>query len=537
MTNKDKSNPVLENIHWADNSAQRVLDVFPKEEIYTVASGITPSGIVHIGNFREVITTELVRRALEDKGKKTKFIYSWDVYDAFRKVPKNVPVEWEKYLRMSDAAVPDPWGCHNSYATHFSEPMEKEVLELGFPVEFQYQDKLFTSGIYADEIKFAFENKKDIIKNINKHKNKNHLEDTWNPGYVYCSKCQKDTTKIIKYFGGYELEYSCECGNKEKINFKETPFVGLFWRIDWPMRWNFYKVTFEPGGKDHSTPGGSYDTGCDIIKELYNREPPVYTAYNFVAMKGQNGKISSSSGNGVTVGDVLKVYTPELVLFLFAGTRPNAEFDISFDLDVIKIYEDFDKLERIYYGLEEEKNEKKLINLKRIYELSMIGKHTKDREPQKEIPIQPSFRHLTTIAQANNFDFKKVKENFKDEIKTEYDEKRVQQRFNCVKNWLEMHAPEDMKFSINKILSKEFISTLNKKDIEVINEVKKVLENTNSADDLFNEFKRILSEKEMDTKEFFKLMYNLIISKEKGPKLANFMIDNKKSVLDLLKQI
>lgn len=534
---EDKGNISYENVHWADNSAQRVIEKFPSEKVYTVASGITPSGIVHIGNFREVITTELVRRALEDKGKKTNFIYSWDVYDAFRKVPKNVPEEWNKFLRMSDGDVPDPWGCHESYAKHFAQPMEKEVLELGFPVNFQYQDELFKSGIYADKIKFVFENKKDVIEVINKHKSQNKLEDSWWPGYVYCSKCQKDTTKILNYFGGYELEYSCACGNVEKIDFKKTPIVGLFWRVDWPMRWNFYGVNFEPGGKDHSTPGGSYDTGCDVIRKLFNREPPVYTAYNFVRMKGQGGKISSSSGNGVTVGDVLKVHTPEIVMYLFAGTRPNAEFDISFDLDVIKIYEDFDKLERVYYGLEEESNAKKLATLKRTYELCLVGKSAKDRVPQKEMPFQPSFRHLATVAQSNDFDFEKVKNFYSSEIKTDFDLNRLKQRMECTKNWLKDYAPEEMRFSINSILTPDFISNLSTKQKEVINEVANVLERMDDAEHLHNEFKVILEGQSMEIREFFQLMYNMIISKEKGPKLASFMIENKEKVLNLLRQV
>lgn len=517
----------LENVHWADHSAQRVIEEFPNQKVYTVASGITPSGMVHIGNFREVITTELVRRALEHKGKKTKFIYSWDIYDAFRKVPKNVPQEWSKYLRMADSDVPDPWGCHESYAVHFMKPMEEDVKKLGFPVEFQYQDKLYKSGIYADNIKNLFENKKKPIEIINRHKDQNPLTDEWWLGYVYCEKCKKDTTKIKKYFGGYELEYECECGNKNKINFKETPIVGLLWRVDWPMRWNFYKVDFEPGGKDHSTPGGSYDTGKDIIKELYGRTAPVYTQYNFVRMKGQGGKISSSSGNGVTVADVLKVYTPEILMYLFTGTRPNAEFDISFDLDVIKIYEDFDKLERTYFGLEEEKNEKKLSTLKRTYELSMPG----GVKIQKSMPEQYSFRHLTTVVQSNDFDFSKVKAYYNP--KTKFDEERLKLRFDCVKNWLSIYAPEEMKFSINS----EVKTKLSDLDKAIILDVVKLINKVKDSKELHNEFRDLIAKHNTNPGDFFKLMYGILISKEKGPKLADFMLENKDKVLKLLNSI
>ena len=72
--------------HWADLAAEKVIQEKVDKKQYTVAAGITPSGTVHIGNFREIITVDLVKRALEKRGKKVRFIYSWDDYDVFRKV-------------------------------------------------------------------------------------------------------------------------------------------------------------------------------------------------------------------------------------------------------------------------------------------------------------------------------------------------------------------------------------------------------------------------------------------------------------------
>jgi molybdate transport repressor ModE-like protein len=88
--------------HWADLNAEKVIREKGEKPLYTCASGITPSGTVHIGNFREIISVDLVVRALRDRGKQVRFIYSWDDYDVFRKVPKNMPQGelLAKYLRM-----------------------------------------------------------------------------------------------------------------------------------------------------------------------------------------------------------------------------------------------------------------------------------------------------------------------------------------------------------------------------------------------------------------------------------------------------
>ncbi len=524
--NKDDN---YENVHWADNSAQKVIDKFPDEKIYTLASGITPSGYIHIGNFREVITSEMVRRALEDKGKKTKFIYSWDSYDAFRKVPKDIPSEWEKYLRMPDGEVPNPFG-KGSYAEEFMKTFENEVSVFNFPIIFQNQYELQSSGKYALYIKKVMQNRHKVIDALNKYR-EIPLSDDWLPIDVYDDDTRKDTNKIISYDDEYTLKYVNSNGVHKIVNFKDDPRVKLRWKADWPMRWAYYKVNFEPGGKDHSTPGSSYTVGSEIVKEIFDREPPVYTMYDFVKLKGVGGKISSSKGGVIRVADVLKTYTPEMVLFIFAGTRPNSEIDLSFDLDVIKIYEDFDKLERVYYGLESEKNPKKLATIKRIYELSMVN----GVKIQKNIPFQPAFRHLTTVSQANNFEYERVKDFYKDSLKTQFDEQRLRQRYDCAKNWIELYAPEDMKFRIAHKIDD---------NISLDDNIRKVIKNlimeipsVTEASYLMGKFKDYAQEYDIQISDLFSKLYLIIIGKEKGPRLANLIIENKEKVLTLLKKV
>ena len=77
--------------HWADYAARATAEKHKDRHVLVVAAGITPSGTVHIGNFREVITVDLVARALRDRGVNVRFIYSWDDFDVFRKVPAGMP--------------------------------------------------------------------------------------------------------------------------------------------------------------------------------------------------------------------------------------------------------------------------------------------------------------------------------------------------------------------------------------------------------------------------------------------------------------
>ena len=130
-----------EKRHWADLAAERVIKEKGNKKKYVCAAGITPSGIVHIGNFREIITVDLVVRALRDKGKNVRFIYSWDDYDRFRKVPKNMPKQelLSKYIGIPIVDTPDVFGCHKSYAEHFEKELENSLPPVDIKPEFIYQ--------------------------------------------------------------------------------------------------------------------------------------------------------------------------------------------------------------------------------------------------------------------------------------------------------------------------------------------------------------------------------------------------------------
>ena len=129
------------NIHWADTTADRIIRQRGDKETYVLASGITPSGVVHFGNFREVITVDLVARALREKGKKVRFIFSWDDYDTFRKVPANLPKQdmLSKYMFQPIVDTPDPFDEAESYAKHHEDAFEKQLDRVGIEVEPIYQ--------------------------------------------------------------------------------------------------------------------------------------------------------------------------------------------------------------------------------------------------------------------------------------------------------------------------------------------------------------------------------------------------------------
>lgn len=522
---------------WSDQLAFAVRKKFEDRDEYVCASGISPSGFVHIGNFREIITTDFVVKSLNNYGEDTRFIYSWDDYDRFRKVPENVPDEFEKYIGLPLSEVPDPEECHESYAEHFEAMLEEELEGMHMDVEFIRQSEMFQDGEYADLIKKAMNSRKEIKEILDQYR-REPLKQDWYPLRVYCRECGKDFTKIVDYDGEYSVEYFCEeCQEKHEINFKEHDSVKPPWRVDWPMRWFYEDVSFEPGGKDHSAAGSSRDTGKDIIEEVYDSEAPVYQMYDFVKPKGSDKKISSSSGKDtLRLTDLKEIYSPEMIRFLFSQTKPKKTLSLAFDEEIIQIYDRFDRIESHYFNPDELENEKKQRHQERVYELAMV-------ETPEEHPVRVPFKHAAFIAQTVPEDewktrgIESLRRTGHIEELSEKDTERVLDRLRRAKNWARNYAPEDYVYEINWDGEKEEFSD---EEIEALEILKEKLEfgEFEDSDELDGELYNVRDESELDTGEFFETCYRALLNRESGPRLSTLIMSvGQRETISILEKI
>lgn len=523
-------------VHWADIYAERIVREKGEKDTYVCASGITPSGTVHIGNFREIISVDLVDRALRHLGKNVRFIYSWDDFDVFRKVPANMPDPdtLKEYLRFPITMVPDPFGNEKSYARANEAHLEATLAVLGIHPEYIYQADMYSAATYADGMRRAMTRKSKIRALLDAHRS-SPLPENWDPISVFCSNCSKDTTRTNEWDGDWQVSYECDsCGNRETLDLRTASRAKLLWRVDWPMRWAFEQVDFEPAGKEHHSAGGSFDTAKHIVKHVYDFDPPVTFKYDFITIKGMGGKISSSRGNVLSIPDVLEVYQPEMVRYLFAGTRPDTEFAISFDLDVIKIYEDYDRCERVYFG-SNEIGEKKRPKERRIYELSQV-----EKVPDK-MPVQIPFRHLCNLQQIHNGKIDAVLDSFEQAEKQTLsgeDRIRLTTRATCAWNWISQYAPDDFKFALKS--SAEPPLEVNQAERDVIRALAAELDaefEAQTEETLGSFFYTIALDNSIEPKTLYRLLYRVLIGKERGPRLAGFILTaGRERVLPILEK-
>ncbi|AOP45095.1 lysine--tRNA ligase [Streptomyces lydicus] len=347
--------------------------------VIVCASGLSPSGPIHLGNLREVMTPHLVADEIRRRGYAVRHLISWDDYDRYRKVPAGVPgvdASWAEHIGKPLTSVPAPAGSsYPNWAEHFKAAMADALAELGVEYDGISQTEQYTAGTYREQILHAMKHRGQIDAILGQYRTKKAPakksqkpvdeaeleaaegsgaagEDDGSSGAAgyfpykpYCGGCDKDLTTVTSYDDETtELAYTCaECGFAETVRLSEFNRGKLVWKVDWPMRWAYEGVIFEPSGVDHSSPGSSYVVGGQIVREVFDGEQPIGPMYAFVGISGM-AKMSSSKGGVPTPGDALKIMEAPLLRWLYARRKPNQSFKIAFDQEIQRLYDEWDKL-------------------------------------------------------------------------------------------------------------------------------------------------------------------------------------------------
>ncbi|MBQ8808215.1 MAG: lysine--tRNA ligase, partial [Clostridia bacterium] len=216
-------------MHWSEEIAQRIIERNPNKEEYVCAAGISPSGSIHIGNFRDIATSYFVVRALRKMGKKARLLFSWDEFDRLRKVPVNVAKvrdDFEQHIGKPYADVENPFADSpeiKTYAEYFEKEFERSIVKFGIDMDYRHQAQMYRSGKYVEHILTALKKRGEIFDILDSHRTQQAKEgerEAYYPVSIYCPVCGKDTTKIHSLSDDCTVaDYSCECGHSGKFDF------------------------------------------------------------------------------------------------------------------------------------------------------------------------------------------------------------------------------------------------------------------------------------------------------------------------------
>src|SRR3989344_1883205 len=452
----------FEGLFWADQLAEEIIgrekfryleQETPKFDKFTVKTSASLSGVLHIGRLSDTIRGSSVYQALKDAGAKARLIWVAEDMDPLRKVPEGVPKDYEKYIGMPVTDLPDPEGCHKSYADHHvaeyfkvldefvTEKMEK------FSMRAEYK-----AGNFRPYIKKILDQIETIIEIQNRYRT-NALKKGWSPWTPICDNCGKIITPKVTGFEGGKVQYVCKdyafekytatgCGHRGE----NDPLKGngkLVWKSEWASQWALWKVVSEGAGKEYQVPNSAFWINAEIVEKVHGFPSPAPIFYEHLMI--DNVKMSASLGNVVYPKDWLEVAGPEL-LRLFYNKRLMTTRSFSWS-NLPQLYDEYDYMAKIYLGKIKLENEKEELHYKRLFRISNLN------EPEE--PLEITFSHAAIIAQV----FSEEKDAVKSMERTGHYKKefhkRIFERIRNAKVWLDKYAPDDSKFILQKEVSKD----------------------------------------------------------------------------------
>ncbi|GAB3698591.1 lysine--tRNA ligase [Halorubrum pallidum] len=349
---------------WADVVADAI-EARGVDDPVVIKGGVSPSGVAHLGNFNEIMRGYFVAEVLRDRGHEVRQVFTSDDKDPLRKIPRKLANADGEIVGLGEVdasalgrnlgkpytAIPDPFGERESYAAHFAALLKADADRLDVPVEMVSNTDLYANGDFDEVTRTVLGDLDRVREVLSQYQDK--VDGEYVPFNPICAECGKVTETVTAVDLDTEtVEYVCTdmtvgdetiegCGHEGTATFREGK---LPWRLEWPGQWEVLEVDFEPFGKDHAE--GSWPSGIDVARNVLGIDPPVPMVYEWFTLNGK--PLSSSSGNIVTVPELLELLEPEVLRYFFALHPKKAR-----DLDIERLdqlVDRFDRFERAYFG-------------------------------------------------------------------------------------------------------------------------------------------------------------------------------------------
>ena len=519
---------------WIDKLAFELLErekqLGRSTDLIRVESGLGASGIPHIGSLGDAVRAYGIKLALENFGYKSELIAYSDDLDGLRKIPYGLNVNTEDMGKVV-SAIDDPL-CdeHDSYGEHMSSMLLEGLDELGIKYVHKTAHETYKNGILNEQIHTILlkKNRERIGKYI-----KDETGQTKFIGVVpyapVCDECGKIyTTESYGYIEDEKkVQYKCKdtaigydeyklngCGHEGESDITKDPGK-LAWKVEFAARWQAFDIRFEAYGKDIMDSVKVNDWVSDEILEFPR---PLHVKYEMFLDKGGK-KISKSLGNVVTSGKWLGYGTPESILLLLYKRIKGAR-EVGFE-DIPGLVNEYNELESIYFGKTKVDNEAKLVKSKGLYEYVNL------LNPPKNPSMHVNYRLLVELCKI-----------FKDDRLKHVGSKlidygTIKEVNSYIENLITLAGNYSNDFEETKTPTTEL--EIDDSSKAALKQLVKLLEENVEIEDLQNSIYSIAKENQVQPKDFFKILYQIILSTNRGPKIGPFIEDiGKKKVADII---
>ncbi len=494
-------------MNWLNDIVDEVIKRRPDGDIL-IESGGSPSGTYHLGHIRELVICDAILLELQRRDRTAKHIYFADDLDGLRKIPVNVPKTHEQYLGKPLCDIPAPNGSKTSYADYFLQGLIDACQALGIDVEFVRSHTKYRAGFFTIAIEKSLEHIdaiRKILETISGHK----LGQEWSPVQVNEDGYLKKRRFINIDKSAQTITYEDKDGQKQTISYAKGE-VKLDWRIDWPARWWLLHVDVEPAGRDHSSSGGSFETGLAILKDVFDTAPILPIQYDFINLTGDTKKMSASKGTGLDAVEGATIMPPEVVRYFILRSPPNKRLYFDPVNGVVQLMDEFAALAA---KTDRDKGEQQL------FEICM-------REKTDQTVSKVPFSHLVASYQASLRNADKTLEiiertEHKDLAKGQGDIIRRELKF--IDAWLDKQAPEEVKFELAKTVDAAMFTDKQKLFLSQLADKLEKLPQNADGESFHKVIYDIKDTAGVQPKELFQTLYQALISKDSGPRAGWFL--------------
>ncbi len=493
--------------------------------IVRVESGLGASGIPHIGSMGDAVRAYGISLALQNFGIKSELIAYSDDMDGLRKIPAGLPDWLKDHIGRPVSEIPDPFGdCHASYGAHMSSLLLDGLDKAGIKYRFQSGRQAYAEGLLLRQIDTILQNRERLGRKIAEAVGQDKYNEVL-PYFPVCDNCGRLYTAVAQKYLSDErkVSYSCTGGTIAKAEVKGCGHMGeadiakghgkLAWKVEFAARWQALDIRFEAYGKDIMDSVRINDWVAD---EILGFSHPLHLKYEMFLDKSGK-KISKSAGNVLTPQMWMRYGTSEsLLLLLFkriTGTR-----HVGLD-DVRSLMDEYDLLEDKYFGKIKEENPAKLVKEKGLYEYVNMLKPS--QQPSPHVPYQlvvqqaaifppGADRHDKIFGRLVTYNIVKEKTD------------SIMRKIALAANWADDNLAEEQKFGIQLSESqRKAVAEL----IGVMNAFVKMPSTSDNAKALQSRVFDVARNNNIEPKEFFTMLYRMLLNTDKGPRIGNYFLD------------
>ncbi len=452
---------------------------------HVIVSGISTSGNIHVGNLLEVLVAEAVANALKERGEEVRFIFHADTIDPLRKIAPGVPEEFKEYIGHSLSLIPDPEGCHISYAEHFLAPFEEALEAMEMDIEVLRSHELYESGTYTDVTREAIKHTEEL-REIMGEVTGREMPENWSPYLPRAASGDLTGNRVIKHLPEENKVVFVDREGNEGVADYSRGEGKLGWRVELAARWKALGVTFEPFGKDHTSRGGSTDTADRMAREVFHYPVPGRYEYEWIGLKGK-GAMSSSRGIVLLPKDLLRIIPPEAMRRMIVGRDPSRAWDLDLEGGFARFVDEY--------------------------------RATVETQP---VP----FNHLVTVAQTVGGDVGAAAEMLRRGGYEEAarDPEKLARDLAYARNWAEEWAPESMRLRVlSQEEAREAASELDAEQRGYLAAVAGKLSPEMDGEAVQDLLYSTAVERGLKPKRAFAALYTVLLGQKSGPKAGPFL--------------